>query len=266
MLGTASAMMESVPVASAALSARIEEAALNATVVREQMLYDGWLVRWAPAKARRARSINVIGPARRGLDEKLRFCTDLYARAAQPLIFRLTSAGPDDTLDGQLHAAGFQRTDETCVMARPLAHTAPASARPTLRYEQADPAVFAKVTGTLRDYAPGHVAEHAQRLAAIAVPCVRLLAWDETGACVAAGMAVMDGDLVGIFDVVVRESARRRGYAGQLAKRLLDVGRDAGARTAYLQVEYANTAARSLYAKLGFVDQYTYWYRTHQHN
>jgi ribosomal protein S18 acetylase RimI-like enzyme len=262
----ASATMESVPWVAAALSSRIEEAALNATVVREQMLYDGWLVRWAPAKARRARSINVIGPGRRELDEKLRFCADVYARAAQPLIFRLTSAGPDEALEGQLAARGFQRTDETCVMARSLPQAAPVSVRQTLRYEHADPARFAQVTGTLRDYAPRHVAEHAQRLASIAVPCVRLLASDETGNCVAAGMAVMDGDLVGIFDVVVRENARRRGYARQLAERLLGVGRDAGARAAYLQVEYANTAARSLYATLGFADQYAYWYRTHQHN
>jgi ribosomal protein S18 acetylase RimI-like enzyme len=249
-----------------ALALRIEEAALNATVVREQMLYDGWLVRWAPAKARRARSINVVAAPHRELDEKLAFCKALYARAGQPLIFRLTAIGSDPNLDGGLHARGYQRYDETCVMAMPLQADPPASPPPTLRYEDADPARFARVTGELRAYAPDHVSEHEQRLTAIAVPCIRLLVRDDEGRYVAAGMAVMDGDLVGVFDMVVDEGARRRGYARQLMHRLLDTGRDAGARTAYLQVEYSNTAARRLYASLGFADRYTYWYRTYQHN
>ncbi|PJM87918.1 hypothetical protein CV044_17160, partial [Achromobacter ruhlandii] len=34
-----------------ALRVRLEEAALNATAVRAQVLYDGWLVRYAPSSA-----------------------------------------------------------------------------------------------------------------------------------------------------------------------------------------------------------------------
>lgn len=247
------------------LALRIEEAALNATVVREQMLYDGWLVRWAPAAAKRARSINVIAPAHRDLDDKLAFCATLYARAKLPLIFRLTSAGPDRGLDGQLDARGFLRYGETCVMAMSM-RTSPAASPPaTLRYEQMDPGRFADVTGALRGHASEHIAEHHRRLASIAVPCVRLVAQDETGRHVGAGMTVVDGDVAGIFDVVVDPSVRRRGYARQIMRRLLDAARQAEARSAYLQVEYANTAARQLYASLGFSDRYTYWYRTHQH-
>ncbi|AOB34012.1 hypothetical protein AKI39_24610 [Bordetella sp. H567] len=247
------------------LALRIEEAALNATVVREQMLYDGWLVRWAPAAAKRARSINVIAPAHPELSEKLVFCKTLYARAKLPLIFRLNSTGPDRELDGQLAARGFLRYGETSVMVMSMRTSAGTSLQAGLRYEQTDPGRFADVTGTLRAYNAGHVIEHRHRLASIAVPCVRLLARDEAGRHVAAGMAVVDGDVAGIFDVVVDESVRRRGYGRQIMHRLLDAACQAGARSAYLQVEYANTSARQLYASLGFSDRYTYWYRTHQH-
>lgn len=247
------------------LALRIEEAALNATVVREQMLYDGWLVRWAPAAAKRARSINVIALPHRDLDDKLAFCKILYARAGLPLIFRLTSMGPDPQLDGQLDARGFLRYGETSVMAVPMRTRPAVSAPATLRYEQTETGCFADVTGALRGYAADHVVEHRHRLASIAVPCIRLVARDESGRSVAAGMAVVDGDVAGIFDVVVDESLRRRGYARQLMRRLLDAAYDAGARGAYLQVEFANTAARQLYASLGFSDRYSYWYRTHQH-
>jgi ribosomal protein S18 acetylase RimI-like enzyme len=182
------------------------------------------------------------------------------------LIFRITSATPDPALDHQLHTRGFDRIDETCVMSMPMHASRPAASHPTLRYEDADPGRFARITGELRAYAPDHVAEHCQRLAAIAVPCTRMLACDDQGRHAAAGIVVVDGELAGIFDVVVDERVRRRGYARALMDRLLDAGRAAGARTAYLQVEYSNTAARQLYASLGFTDRYTYWYRTQQHN
>lgn len=247
------------------LALRCEEAALNATVVREQMLYDGWLIRWAPAAAKRARSINVIAPPHRDLDEKLDFCKTVYARANLPLIFRLTSTGPDHGLDGQLQTRGFLHYGETRVMAMSMRTSPVAPVQATLRYEQTDPGSFADVTGVLRAYATGHVVEHRHRLSSIAVPCIRLIGRDDAGRHVAAGMAVVDGDVAGIFDVVVDENLRRRGYARQIMGRLLHAAHEAGARSAYLQVEYANTAARQLYASLGFSDRYTYWYRTHQH-
>lgn len=248
-----------------ALALRVEEAALNATAVREQMLYDGWLVRWAPSAAKRARSINVIAAPHRGLEEKLAYCTDLYRRASLPLIFRLTSACLDHTLDEQLDARGLRRFGENLVMVATLRGKRFAGPRGTLRYEQADPFRFGEIAGTLRGSAPEHVVEHQHRLATVAVPCIRLVARDDAGRCVATGMAVIDGDLAGIFDVVVDEGMRRRGYARQIMHRLFDVARDAGATCAYLQVEQGNTAARRLYASLDFSDRYTYWYRTHQH-
>lgn len=41
--------------------ARIEDAALTASQPREQSFYDGWLLRYAKGKARRARSVNLVG-------------------------------------------------------------------------------------------------------------------------------------------------------------------------------------------------------------
>ncbi|WP_232464651.1 GNAT family N-acetyltransferase [Bordetella genomosp. 8] len=248
-----------------ALALRIEEAALNATVVREQMLYDGWLVRWAPSVAKRARSINVIATPHRDLEEKLAYCRELYGRARQPLIFRLTSASPDRGLDEQLAARGWHRYAENAVMVASMRGTPDPAMRGTLRYEQADADGFATIAGMLRRSGAEHVTEHRRRLSTVAVPCVRLVARDDEGRTVATGMAVIDGELAGIFDVVVDEESRRRGYARQIMHRLFDVARDAGAARAYLQVEQGNAAARRLYASLGFSDRYTYWYRTHQH-
>jgi ribosomal protein S18 acetylase RimI-like enzyme len=249
-----------------ALAVRMEDAALNATVVREQMLYDGWLLRWADAKAKRARSVNLIGPSMGDLEEKLAFCRDFYRRQGQPLIFRMTSVAPDPLLDQALTQRGYTVFSTTAVMSAPIAAVAATDASAPLRLEYADTALFASVTGDLRAYAPEHVREHQQRLAAIAVPCARIIARDGAGRPVGAGMAVVDGELLGIFDVVVDESQRRRGYARALVNHLIALGRQDGAHTAYLQVEFTNVAARTLYHSLGFGDRYEYWYRAPQNN
>ncbi|WP_233234578.1 GNAT family N-acetyltransferase [Bordetella sp. LUAb4] len=245
------------------LSTRMEEAALNATVVREQMLYDGWLLRWANAKARRARSINPIATPLLDIDEKLAFCRAHYQRVGQPLIFRINSACADPALDAQLQQRGFERLDETLVMAAALPAAAPSTA-PLLHYEVSSPELFASVTGKLRDYGEDHVREHQQRITDIAVPNARVLARDDAGDIVGAGLAVMDAGVVGVFDVVVVPEARRRGYGRALVEHLLAQGRAHGARHAYLQVETGNDAARKLYGVMGFAERYRYWYRAPQ--
>nr|BFE81901.1 hypothetical protein GCM10020093_045020 [Planobispora longispora] len=55
--------------------------------------------------------------------------------------------------------------------------------------------------------------------------------------------------------------ARRRGHAGRLLDALLSHGREQGAEQAYLVVVEANTAARSLYERLGFTVAGRYHYR-----
>jgi ribosomal protein S18 acetylase RimI-like enzyme len=55
--------------------------------------------------------------------------------------------------------------------------------------------------------------------------------------------------------------ARRRGLAGQVLGALLERGRAAGARRAYLAVEEANVAARGLYERAGFSIEAGYHYR-----
>ena len=83
----------------------------------------------------------------------------------------------------------------------------------------------------------------------------------QDGVPVACGIAVLERELVGLFDVVTLPHARRQGHANALVESLLAWGRNGGARHAYLQVVEANQPARALYQRLGFDDLYRYWYR-----
>lgn len=241
------------------LRVRLEEAALNATAVGAQVLYDGWLVRFAHSEAKRVRSVNVLGLSTRPLDERLAYCSSLYARHGLPMVLRITSIGPDFSLDTELEARGYTFTGETRVMSMSLAPRP--SVRGDLHFRIVDTSRFAQAVGAMRGSAPGHAGEHQARLQGLAVDKQPVLAFDAAGQCVAAGLAVRDDDLLGLFDIVTDPGQRRKGYADALVDYLLTEGAASGATTAYLQVEPDNTAARVLYGRYGFKDCYAYWYR-----
>ncbi|MGE8569231.1 MAG: GNAT family N-acetyltransferase [Achromobacter sp.] len=241
------------------LRVRLEEAALNATAVNAQVLYDGWLVRFAHSSAKRARSVNVLGLSTRPLDERLAYCSSLYARHGLPMVLRITSIGPDFSLDAELEARGYTFTGETRVMSMSLAPTL--SVRGGLSFTNVDTDRFAQAVGAMRGSAFEHIGEHQARLQGLAVDKQPVLAFDAAGQCVAAGLAVRDDELLGLFDIVTDPGQRRKGYADALVQHLLSEGAGGGAKTAYLQVEPENTAARALYGRYGFKDCYAYWYR-----
>ena len=82
------------------------------------------------------------------------------------------------------------------------------------------------------------------------------------GESVAGGQVAIEADLVGLYDVFTAESARGRGLARTLCGRMLRSAASEGVRTAYLQVEASNAAARRVYRGLGFADAYAYHYRS----
>ena len=53
------------------LLSRIEDARLNASAPPQQRWLDGWLIRFSPGKAKRARCINAVAAGRLSLEEKI---------------------------------------------------------------------------------------------------------------------------------------------------------------------------------------------------
>jgi len=71
----------------------------------------------------------------------------------------------------------------------------------------------------------------------------------------------VEGDHMGLFDVLVMPEARRRGLARKITESLYAWAWGHGARFAYLQVVATNQAAMPLYAGQGFRTVYEYEYR-----
>jgi GNAT superfamily N-acetyltransferase len=245
------------------LLAKVEDAGLNASAPPQQRWFDGWLVRFSPGKAKRARCVNAVAPGRLSLDEKLARAGALFAEAQLPLVVRITPFSEPPDLDARLAARGWPSVDDTRVMVCPALAAVHDDALPAgLVWQAMGHSAFAQAVGQLRGSPLSQRQAHAQRLELSPVPFQALAIRRESdGALLACGQFAREADLVGVYDVFTAVDARGQGLARRLCARLLARARDEGARAAYLQVDAENHAARSVYRRLGFADGYAYHYR-----
>ena len=250
------------PVIDATLLTRIEDAGLNASAPPQQRWMDGWLLRFSPGKAKRARCVNAVAAGRRPVDDKLAECAALFDDVGLPLIVRITPFTLPPQLDAHLDELGLRRFDDTRVMVLP---TLSALEPPTLESHQSVRSIgletFAQHVGALRGSPLAQRQAHAQRLVNSPVPffACEMRIHGEVAVC---GQFALEGDLVGLYDVFTAPEARCRGLARTLCQSMLTEARGRGAGYAYLQVESDNIAARAVYFRLGFADGYGYHYRT----
>jgi GNAT superfamily N-acetyltransferase len=246
------------------LLSRIEDAGLNASAPPQQRWLDGWLLRFSPGKAKRARCINAVAPGRQPPERKLELARETYAQADLPLIVRITPFTQPHGLDSLLDSMGMHTLDDTRVMVRPVLedlgdHGLP----PGLSIHRVGHEQFAQAVGGLRGSTLAQRQAHAQRLALSPVPFEGYVARrDDDGGLLACGQFALENELAGLYDVFTAPEARGRGLAQALCRRLLALARQRGGRVGYLQVEGDNEAARSVYRRLGFADAYAYHYRT----
>ncbi|HWH81810.1 MAG TPA: GNAT family N-acetyltransferase [Burkholderiaceae bacterium] len=244
----------------ATLLSRIEDAGLNASAPPQQRWVDGWLVRFSPGKAKRARCVNAVAVGRMPLRERLQVCAEVFAGANLPMIVRITPFTQPPDLDRQLRTRGLQRFDDTVVMVLPDVPAAEPGMPAGTRFASLGLEAFAHRVGGFRGSPLAQQQAHAERLLNAPVP-FSAFELRVDGEAVCCGQYALEGDIVGLYDVFTLPAARGRGFAALLCRNLLARARSAGAQHAYLQVELDNHAARSVYRQLGFVDGYRYHYR-----
>ena len=242
---------------------RVEDAGINASAPPEQRWLDGWLVRFSPGKAKRARCINALAEGRLTLDARLHLAGQVFAAAGLPMLVRITRFSRPAGLEDELARRGYTSFDDTRVMVRrqPFGPTAP-QLPPEAEWDELGADDFAAAVGALRGSPAEQIAAHARRLALSPVPyrghVIRRRADRNVLAC---GQFAVEGQLVGLYDVFTAPAVRGQGLAHLLCERLLSAAAAQGASVAYLQVEADNAPARRIYRRLGFVDAYAYHYR-----
>ncbi len=243
------------------LFARIEDAALTASQPREQAIYDGWLLRYANGKAKRARSVNLIGAGDLPLQEKLGYCAQFYQRHGVPFILRITPFSRPHSVDAALARLGYVALEDTRVMVARVVPKGEVASAPDGAVGTVDRATFGKALAELHGLDSARAAVEQQRFALSVVDGIYIVVRGDAGHPIACGSAVVDAELVGIFGMVTASAHRGRGIATRIVDELLKRSGRRGCTTAYLQVEAGNAAARRAYSKFGFTDGYAYWYR-----
>ena len=238
-----------------ALARRVEEASLNAWPALQQVVFDGWLLRFARGFTKRANSVVPLYAGSLAVEEKVRYCENLYAREQLKTIFRLTTLAPSDAIDAMLAHRGYEHLDPTRVMAAELDYQTAGTGVQQLDIDDWL-SVYRQLTGMPQDAAR----LHQLILKAIGSPSAFAVLHNQ-GQPVACGLAVLEHELVGLFDIVTANDHRRKGFGRRLVRDLMTWGATHGARHAYLQVIADNAPAGSLYKALGFKDLYSYWYR-----
>ena len=239
---------------------RIEEASLNATGPFQSVVYDGWLLGYRPGRAKRLRCINAFYGSVLPLAQKLEYCARFYEAASLVALFRVSPFCVPDALDAVLDGAGWRRFESTTVMRVVL----PLQATPVVPDVQVQlmpaPAWLTRTAGLLAAD-PAEIDELAARSTMYPLPQVGAIACRDDE-IVAAGMMRAEGDLAGLYLLATTQNLRGQGLGRIIVAALLGEAARIGARSAYLQVTSANTAARRLYSRFGFIDAYDYWYRS----
>jgi ribosomal protein S18 acetylase RimI-like enzyme len=233
----------------------LEERALNAWPARQSVLFGGWVFRISGGFTKRANSANAIHPTA-PFDDVRSAAETLYARHSLPAIFRVSPLAGAEA-DRELERAGYQVFDPSLVMTAPVEQ----SGLP------AEVEITEAPTGPWLEgiAAANAVTERQREIHDLMVSLIPMQTAFATlrhgGEAVGFGLAVREGDYVGLFDIVVSPASRGRGCGLALTEALLGWGRRAGASQAYLQVRADNEAACRLYTRLGFRCAYRYHYR-----
>lgn len=241
------------------MSLEIERASLRAWPSLEEETLGGWTLRFSGGFTGRANSVQPFAGEGGPVDERVAACERWYAERGRPCLFRITpfsEPGLDDYLAARGYAS-FNMTDVMVLDARAGLEGFPNHVAGDISELELPDWLdaFARLSGLA---APSPVM--GEILSRIEPPSF-LGAVPSEDQPVACGLAVANGPLLGLFDLVVDPRHRRRGLGTALVLALGAWGRTRGAPLTYLQVTRDNTDAAALYRKLGFRVAYAYSYR-----
>ena len=236
----------------------IEERSLNAWPALSRVFLDGWIVGLSEGYTRRANSVNPLYPGLLEPGRKVEQCEATYSERDLSTVFKITPLAEQDRLDGFLADRNYEKVATTRVQTLTLDGALNDSDGAEI-LDQRDDAWMADY-GRIKRIGAGELRKTAAVLDRIGVK-KRFVAVRVNTQRVAAGIAAVEGDHVGLFGIAVDPDYRRRGWGRQVTLALLRAGASCGASKAYLQVEADNAVALSLYESMGFSDLYRYWYR-----
>lgn len=241
----------------------LDELQMNAIPAFQTIFYDGWVLRFADGyTSNRANSINPIYESTENVQDKINKCEAIFRRKNLKPTYKISPYVYPQNLDMLLENRGYQIIHTTSIQTLSLNNIP-------------EPHIYSVITSSelenlwfdaYCDLINFNFTDKAtyKKLLENLVPQRFFTALQVKDEIVACGMGVIENDYIGLFDIVVNNKQRNKGYGTQLLINMLKEGRQYGAKKAYLQVMVNNLPALQLYSKLGFKEEYKYFYRVLQ--
>ena len=243
---------------------RYEELQSNAFPALQIVMYDGWSVRFGGGFTYRVNCANAMYPEHLPPAEKIAYVHTLYQKSDLPMsIFKFHDGMEPARLsacESELDQLGYgtERSGNIFVCDLDAFSRQPNT---EVRIESIMTDQWLDGFLTMNGTADHQREAASQMLKNIAFPIAAASIW-ENGTMSACGLGVMEQGFVGLYDIFVDASCRRRGLGGDICTAIMQHGKSSGCRTAYLQCLSDNFGARKMYDQLGYRETYHYWFRT----
>lgn len=241
------------------LTSWIEELSMNAVPSLNTILFDGWILRFSEGYDYKVNSINPLYTSTYELNYKIEYCEKKYSSLNLPIIYKLTENNCN-TLDKELDTRQYKQTKESKVMTLSLSNME-IKVQPSVKVlNYADDkwlkgfCKLANIKSKSKQYTSQKIINNIQSK----IVCSYI---EQNNLIIACGLGVIERGFVGLFDINVAPMYRRIGFGSQICNSILREAIKYGAYMSYLQVSISNRPAIALYRKLGFIEQYKYWYR-----
>lgn len=228
---------------------------------------DGWKLRMTNGYTKRANCISTLHNTSKQLQINIANCEDRYRAIKQPTVFKVTPFS-QPSLDETLEKLDYELLDPSLMLQldlKQLPEQAPILKIDTknvlaIRIEDHISLRWLQQYCEFNNVDERFIPTMIDMMAAMPGK-IQLASCIAEGETVALAMAVLDNEVVGIYDVVTKPSHRSLGLCTYLLWHLLQHCGELQAKYSYLAVVEANEAAKHVYAKLGYSFAYRYWYR-----
>jgi N-acetylglutamate synthase len=235
---------------------RVEESCRNAWPALQEVLLDGWLLRFSEGLSRRANSANPLQPL---VHANLLSCETLYRGHELPTIFRVSSL-IDPSVDERLASAGYTCEGDSGVLYGSI-DDIEIMPDPDMRLLLKPTQEWFGAMAALQN----HSAEQAnlyQRIVSQIVIPASFAALSADGEIVALAYGAIRNAFLCYESVVTDRRRRRQGFARRIIASLAGWAKKNGVQRVCLEVESSNAPARALYYSMGLKRQlYRYHYR-----
>jgi ribosomal protein S18 acetylase RimI-like enzyme len=248
----------------ARLTRSVEEACLNGWPALREVVFDGWLLRFADGYTRRSNSVHLLSSGTCNPHEKVRSCEKAYSAQGLPVIFCVSSM-MHSTIGPVLDARGYgPPEDETRVLYRSLVGERPSTGEVELT-ERLPSEAWLRTLARLQGQSAEAQHTHRRILESLAVPAVFAAVPVGSGRLGALAFGAVHDGVVCVNSVATDPDFRRKGHAQRAISAILAWAQDRCAATgACVPVVAGNAAAVALYEGLGFgTEAYRYHYRRH---